>query len=49
MNEAQARGLFFEVVVKKLLESSGYLLVQSGGIKGRGEIHQIDAYGKFHF
>lgn len=49
MHESQVRGLFFEGIVKRLLEASGFTCVQTGNIKGRGEFHQIDAYGRFYF
>jgi hypothetical protein len=49
MRKSQVRGLFFESLVKKLLYNSGYTSITDGKIQGRGEKHQIDAYGKFSF
>lgn len=49
MNEPQVRGLFFEKLIRSLLIKSGYEKVQEGMVRGRGEEHQIDAYGKFSF
>jgi hypothetical protein len=51
-----AKGALFEVIVKKLLEQSGYInipddnqMVRDGKLRGRGIWHQIDAFGRFEF
>jgi hypothetical protein len=45
MDNNQAKGYLFEIVIQNLLKESGYVKVQSKKIKGRGAEHQIDAYG----
>ena len=49
MQPYQVRGLFFEQLIRKLLTSSGYERVSDGKVLGRGEEHQIDAFGRFAF
>jgi len=45
----QVRGLFFEQLVRRLVTLSGYKKVSSGFVPGRGEKHQIDAFGRYEF
>jgi len=49
MKRYQVRGLFFEQLVRKLVNLSGYRRVSTGFVTGRGEQHQIDAFGKYGF
>jgi len=45
MYESQARGYYLEGIVRKLMEKTGYINIDSGKIEGRGARHQIDSYG----
>jgi len=45
----QVRGLFFEQLIRRLVMLSGYKNVSSGFVSGRGEEHQIDAFGRYGF
>lgn len=49
MQPYQVRGLFFEQLVRRLVMLSGYKNVSSGFVSGRGEKHQIDAFGRYGF
>lgn len=49
MTENQVKGIFFEEIVKNLMERSGYIDIKSSKILGRGADHQIDSYGIFKF
>jgi hypothetical protein len=45
LKDYQARGYIFESIIWNLLEKFGYVGVETGELRGRGAIHQIDAYG----
>ncbi len=49
MELSQAKGYFFEEIVKELLGKTNYIQVDSGILPGRGANHQIDSYGTFAF
>lgn len=53
MRKYQARGYLFEKLIERLLNKAGYEYlppdVTPDRLKGRGALHQIDAFGKFWF
>ncbi len=49
MKPGQARGYYFEKLVRKLMQKTNYIQVQTGKVLGRGANHKIDSYGIFAF
>jgi len=49
MNKSQARGYYFEEIVRRLMKKTSYIDVKSQDIEGRGADHQIDSVGVFAF
>ncbi len=49
MNKSQARGYYFEEIVKHLMRKTNYINVKSQYIPSRGANHQIDSVGYFAF
>jgi len=49
MNKSEARGYYFEEIVRHLMRKTNYIDVKSQDIEGRGADHQIDSVGFFAF
>lgn len=49
MNLSEARGYYFEEIVRELMRKTNYIDVKSQDIAGRGADHQIDSVGYFAF